>query len=143
LPAISSTPAERVSAREVALAVERDVFGPSQRGARDALDYRSRRAGLDERDRNFAMELAYGAIKMRRLLDWYLEPYVGKRDKPLPPAIAEILRLGAYQLRLMGGVATRAAVYESVALARKFGHKGTAGLVNAVLRRIAEDGREP
>ena len=36
-------------------------------------------------------------------------------------------------------VEARAAVSESVGLAKKFGHKGTAGLVNAVLRRVAED----
>jgi 16S rRNA (cytosine967-C5)-methyltransferase len=133
----------RISAREVALAVVRDVFGPQRRGAREALDYRARHGGLDERDRAFATGLSYGAIKMRRLLDWYLEPYVGSRPKPLPPAIEEILRLGTFQLRLMPGVETHAAVFESVGLAKKFGHRGTAGLVNAVLRRVAEDGREP
>lgn len=130
-------------AREVALRAIRDVFGPSHRGAREALDYRARRAQLDARDRAFATELAYGAIKMRRLLDWYLAPYVGARKDDLPGPIAEVLRLGAYQLRLMGGVQPHAAVNESVSLARRVGHRGTAGLVNAVLRRLAEDGREP
>lgn len=143
LPAASKPPSKRASAREVALNAVRDVFGAAKRGAREALDYRVRQAGLDPRDRAFAMQLAYGSIKMRRLLDWYLEPYVAARAKALPPAILEVLHLGAYQLRLMSGVETHAAVFESVGLARKFGHRGTAGLVNAVLRRLAEDGREP
>ena len=143
MPAVSSTSNKRVSTREVALQVVRDVFGPMQRGARESLDYRARRAQLDPRDRSFATELAYGSIKMRRLLDWYLEPFIGARAKTLPPAIAEVLRLGTHQLRLMGGVEKHAAVFESVGLARKFGHRGTAGLVNAVLRRVAEDEREP
>jgi 16S rRNA (cytosine967-C5)-methyltransferase len=76
---------------------------------------------------------------MRRLLDWYLAPYLNGREQPLPPAIAEILRLGIYQLRCMGGVDDHAAVYETVNLARRYGHKGTAGLVNAVLRRFIAD----
>jgi 16S rRNA (cytosine967-C5)-methyltransferase len=38
----------------------------------------------------------------------------------------------------MNGVEAYAAVSESVGLARRYGHKGTAGLVNAVLRRVAE-----
>ncbi|HXP93402.1 MAG TPA: transcription antitermination factor NusB [Candidatus Binatia bacterium] len=143
MPAASSASSKRTDAREVALQVARDVFGGPRRSARESLDYRARRADLDPRDRAFAMELAYGSIKMRRLLDWYLEPYVGARAKTLPPAIAEVLRLGAYQLRVMGGVEKHAAVFESVGLARKFGHRGTAGLVNAVLRRVAEDEREP
>ncbi len=127
------------TAREVALQVCRDVFGPNPRGAREALDYRLRKTDLAPRDRAFATELAYGAIKLRRFLDFELEPYVGERMKSLPQPIAEILRLGTYQLRAMNGVEPYAAVSESVGLARKYGHKGTAGLVNAVLRRISTE----
>ena len=127
------------TAREVALQVCRDVFGPNPRGAREALDYRLRKTELSARDRAFATELAYGAIKMRRYLDFELQPFIGERAKSLPQPIAEILRLGAYQLRLMRGVEAYAAVSESVGLARKYGHKGTAGLVNAVLRRVSTE----
>ena len=127
------------TAREVALQVCRDVFGPTPRGAREALDYRLRKTDLAPRDRAFATELAYGAIKMRRYLDFELKPFVGDRAKTLPQPIAEILRLGTYQLRLMNGVEAYAAVSESVGLARKYGHKGTAGLVNAVLRRVSTE----
>jgi 16S rRNA (cytosine967-C5)-methyltransferase len=127
------------TAREVALQVCRDVFGPNPRGAREALDYRLRKTDLAPRDRAFATELAYGAIKLRRWLDFELQPYVGERAKALPQPIAEILRLGAYQLRAMNGVEAYAAVSQSVGLARKYGHKGTAGLVNAVLRRLSTE----
>lgn len=136
----------KVSAREVALRTVRDVFSPEQRGAQAAFDYHVRSSDLDARDRAFAAEIAYGSIKMRRLLDWYLAPYLSGREQPLPPVIAEILRLGVYQLRCMGGVDDHAAVYETVNLARRYGHKGTAGLVNAVLRRLIADappGPEP
>ena len=131
--------ARQPSAREVALQVCRDVFGPHPRGARESLDYRLRKTNLSPRDRAFATELAYGAIKMRRFLDFELQPYVGDRAQALPQPIAEILRLGTYQLREMRGVEPYAAVSESVGLARKYGHKGTAGLVNAVLRRVATE----
>src|ERR1700694_5372238 len=127
------------TARAVALQVCRDVFGPTPRGAREALDYRLRKTSLTPRDRAFATELAYGAIKMRRFLDHELAPFVGERAKTLPQPIAEILRLGAYQLRAMNGVEAYAAVSESVGLARKYGHKGTAGLGNAVLRQGATE----
>ena len=127
------------TAREVALQVCRDVFGPNPRSAREALDYRLRKTELSPRDRAFATELAYGAIKMRRYLDFELQPYVGERATSLPQPIAELLRLGTYQLRVMRGVEAYAAVSESVGLARKYGHKGTAGLVNAVLRKIATE----
>jgi 16S rRNA (cytosine967-C5)-methyltransferase len=131
--------APRVSARELALSVVRDVFGPEQRGAQASFDVHARRTDLDQRDRAFAAELAYGAIKARRLIDWYLAPYLAARDKALPEVIAEILRLGVYQLRMMRGVDEHAAVFETVNLALHHGHKGTAGLVNAVLRRLIAD----
>jgi 16S rRNA (cytosine967-C5)-methyltransferase len=131
--------ARRPASREVALETVRDVFGEERRGAQEAFDYRVRRAGLDARDRAFAAELAYGAIKMRRTIDWYLTPYLSERPKPLPQAIHEVLRLGIYQLRFMGGVGSHAAVFETVNLALHHGHRGTAGLVNAILRRFSAD----
>jgi 16S rRNA (cytosine967-C5)-methyltransferase len=131
-------PKRTIDSREVALQVVRDVFADHPRGAREALDYRARAALFENRDRGFATELAYGAIKMRRWLDYQLAPFLGARATTLPRPIAEILRLGVYQLRCMNSVETYAAVSESVGLARRYGHKGTAGLVNAVLRRVSE-----
>jgi 16S rRNA (cytosine967-C5)-methyltransferase len=130
------------SARNVAFAVVRDVFGPAKRGAAESLDHHLRATSLDARDRAFATELAYGTIERRRWLDFQLEPYLGARAAKLPFAIAEILRLGTYQLRAMR-VHDYAAVAESVQLARRYGHPGTAGLVNAVLRRVAAEPERP
>ena len=131
-----------MNAREVALHVIRDVFPPdgaAERGAQEALDYRARKAGLDARDRAFATELAYGTIKMRRTLDWYLEPYIGDRAQPLQPAIKELLRLALFEI-----VYTRpdvhATVFETVNIAKRHGHRGVANLVNAVLRSFLRDG---
>jgi 16S rRNA (cytosine967-C5)-methyltransferase len=126
------------SARNVAFAVIKDVFGADHRGAAESLDHHLRRANLDARDRAFVTELAYGTIERRRWLDFQLAPYLGARAATLPLMIAEILRMGTYQLRAMR-VHEYAAVSESVQLARRYGHPGTAGLVNAVLRRVSED----
>ncbi len=130
-----------MNAREVALQIVRDVFPASGygRGAQEALDYRVRKAELSARDRAFATELAYGAIKMRRTLDWYLEPFLGERRNTLQPTTHEILRLAVYELRY-----TRAEEYATVSqfvdLAKRYGHRGLAGLTNAVLRGFL---REP
>jgi 16S rRNA (cytosine967-C5)-methyltransferase len=130
-----------MTAREVALQVVRDVFpadGPTERGAQEALEYRSVKEKLDPRDRAFCTNLVFGAIKMRRTLDWYLQPYVGQRGKPLPPAIVEILRLAVYELQY-SAAADHAVVSQWVNTAKKYGHRGTAGLVNAVLRSFLRD----
>jgi 16S rRNA (cytosine967-C5)-methyltransferase len=127
-----------MTARELALRVVSDVFATPGRGAHAAFDYRARRAGLSARDVAFAAELAYGAIKMRRTLDWYVNPLLIKPLPDLPPAIAEILRLAVYEL-----VYTRAdehaTLFEFVNLAKRFGHRGVGNLVNAVLRRFLRE----
>jgi transcription termination factor NusB len=93
-----------MTARELALRVVSDVFPPegqaTARSAHAAFDYRVRRSDLSERDVAFAAELAYGAIKMRRTLDWYLslDPAQDEKNRALPPAIRELLRLAIYEL---------------------------------------------
>ncbi len=126
-----------MNARELALQVVRDVFPPPEsraieRGAQASFDYRARRSQLGERDRAFAAELAYGAIKMRRALDWHLAPFLSAQ---LPPAIHEILRLATYEL-IYTRADVHATVFEFVNLAKRFGHRGLANLVNAVLRSL-------
>ena len=130
-----------MTGREAALGVVRDVFPvkPStERSAQEALDYHLRQSQLDARDRAFATVLAFGAIKMRRTLDWYLRPYIAERGKPLPPVIAEILRLAVYEIAYTAAQ-PHATVSQWVGLAKRYGHRGTAGLVNAVLRGFLRD----
>jgi 16S rRNA (cytosine967-C5)-methyltransferase len=54
-----------------------------------------------------------------------------------------VLRLGTFQLLFLDRIPARAAVDESVELAKKYGHPGTAGLANAILRRLAKGDRAP
>ncbi|HEX5275661.1 MAG TPA: transcription antitermination factor NusB [Candidatus Rubrimentiphilum sp.] len=134
-----------MTAREVAFLTVRDVFpfdGSPGRGAQEALEYRAGKEKLDVRDRAFCTHLVFGTIKMRRTLDWYLAPYIGQRGKALPPAIAEILRLGFYEL-LFSAAADHAVVSQWVNAAKRHGHRGTAGLVNAVFRGCLRDRPAP
>ena len=87
---------------------------------------------LDERDRAFATELVYGVTRRRRALDWALDAFL-IASPPVPARAA--LRLGAYQIIELGTPAY-AAVSATVAAAPR-SHRG---LVNAVLRRVADAG---
>ena len=89
-------------------------------------------SGLDERDRAFVTELVYGVTRRRRALDWALEAFLAT---PPPPPARAALRIGAYQLIELGTPAY-AAVSATVAAA----HRSHRGLVNAVLRRVADAG---
>ena len=94
------------------------------------------RSKLSERDRGFVTELVYGTTRMRRACDALIERFLTKEPQP---SLRTLLRLGAYQLMFLDRVPVHAAVDESVKLAHKYGHPGTAGLVNSVLRRLADD----
>lgn len=85
-------------------------------------------------ERGFCTELVYGTVRHRLTLDWILGAYLSRPLEALKPAIRNILRLSLYQLAIMGHKPEAAVVNEAVVLARKHGHKGVAGLVNAVLR---------
>lgn len=91
-------------------------------------------SGLAERDRAFVTELAYGTTRRRRACDWLVDRYL---VSPPDPSGRALLRIGAYQLVFLH-TPPHAAVSATVAASPK----RLRGLVNAVLRRVA-DGGEP
>ncbi len=93
----------------------------------------------DPRDEALLHELVKGTLRWRGRLDWALDPLVHIGLHKLTPWIRNVLRLGAYQLLFLDRVPAHAAVDEAVKLAHEYGHPGTAGLVNSVLRRLAEE----
>jgi 16S rRNA (cytosine967-C5)-methyltransferase len=93
----------------------------------------------DPRDQALMHELVKGTLRWRGRLDWVLDRLVHIGLSQTPPWIKNILRMGAYQILFLDRVPAHAAVDESVKLANDYGHPGTAGLVNSVLRRLAEE----
>ena len=122
-------------ARRAAYEVLRRVF---EEDAYADRVLRSASAGLDERDRALARQLALGSVQRVRTLDHAIET-LGKRPvRKLDPPVRAALRLGAYQLGYLGGVPRYAAVNESVELVRRAGLERAVPFTNAVLRRVAD-----
>ncbi|HEX7132315.1 MAG TPA: transcription antitermination factor NusB [Iamia sp.] len=94
------------------------------------------RSGLDTRDRGLVTELVYGTTRMRRACDWLVDRFV-TGTRPLDPRTRSALRLGAYQLVVLGQP-PHAAVTTAVSAAPK----RSRGLVNAVLRKVAAEHEE-
>jgi 16S rRNA (cytosine967-C5)-methyltransferase len=123
-------------ARAAAYEVVRRVFEEDAYADR-AL--RTASAGLDERDRALARQLAFGTVQRVRTLDHAIET-LGKRPvRKLDPPVRAALRLGAYQLGYLDGVPRYAAVNESVELVRRARLERAVPFANAVLRRV-DDG---
>lgn len=88
------------------------------------------RSGLEQRDRALVTELVYGVTRLRRACDFLVDRFLLRDD--VEPQVRAALRLGAYQLHVLGTPA-HAAVSTTVSAAPK----PARGLVNAVLRRVA------
>ncbi|HVF08364.1 MAG TPA: transcription antitermination factor NusB, partial [Actinomycetota bacterium] len=92
------------------------------------------RSRLDERDRAFATDLAFGTIRRLPAIDWALDGVASRPVARMSPSARTVLRLGAYQV-LFTDIPPHAAVGETVGLARD----RERGFVNAVLRRLASE----
>ena len=90
-----------------------------------------------ERDRRLLHQLVFGVLRWLRRLDDIIVQASSRRLEQIDPALHCPLRIGVYQLVFLDRVPAHAAVSESVHLARQRTHRGGAGFVNAVLRRVA------
>jgi 16S rRNA (cytosine967-C5)-methyltransferase len=106
-------------------------------GHSDDLLRSPRVSTLSPQDRNLCTTLVMGTLRWQILLDHRIQPLLAKPNARLDPEIRIALRLGALQLLFLDRIPTHAAVSESVALAKSAGHKFAAGMVNAVLRKLA------
>ncbi|RMF87687.1 MAG: 16S rRNA (cytosine(967)-C(5))-methyltransferase, partial [Nitrospirae bacterium] len=113
--------------------------GPEPPPLAELLD----RTPLPAADRRLLHALYLGVCRNRPWLDHCLAPRLDRPLSALDPVVLDVLRLGAFQLLCLERVPDHAAVAESVALCRAAGAGRAAGLVNAVLRRLARDPLPP
>lgn len=125
-PAIGLAP--RQLAWQVLLAVGAGAYADL------ALERELQRQPLEGADRALATELAYGAIRQRRLLDAWLDTLGKVPASRQPPKLRWLLHLGLYQLLFSTRVPASAAVSTSVELAKQEGMGRLAPVVNGLLR---------
>jgi 16S rRNA (cytosine967-C5)-methyltransferase len=126
---------KETTAREIAVSILSAVDSRSAFSDRLLSSY-LKEVELSPEDRNLLTYLVKGTLRWRGRLDWVLSGLLKTELADLPTWIRNVLRLGAFQILFMDRIPVSAATNESVKLARKRGHPGTAGLVNAVLRRL-------
>ena len=101
-----------------------------------ALERELGRAALPPADRALATELAYGAIRQRRLLDAWLDQLGKLPAERQPPKLRWLLHLGLYQLLHSDRIPPSAAVNTTVELAKAGGLARLAPVVNGLLRAL-------
>ncbi len=92
---------------------------------------------LDDRDRALAQQIAYGTVQRVRTLDHGIEALGRRPVRKLDPPVLAALRIGAYQLAFLSGIARHAAVNETVELVRKARAERAVPFTNAVMRRLS------
>lgn len=81
-------------------------------------------------------------IERRLTLDYLLAACSSVPEKKMHPSVAEILRLGIYQLIFCDRIPPAAAISEAVDLTRRMKQERAAGFVNGVLRGVQRRGEE-
>ena len=94
-------------------------------------------AKLSEADRGLTTALVLGVLRWQIELDRHIRPLLKHPNAKLDTEVLIALRMGAFQLLYMDRIPARAAIDESVELAKQAGHRFASGMVNAVLRKIA------
>ncbi len=132
VPALRPAPSGTAS-RSAAISLLETVLG-KRRTLEEALETLP---PLPSRDRAFTHLLAATVLRRLGTLDTVIEPFL---RRPPPGVVRNALRVGAAQLLLLG-TAPHAAVSATVAAVQALPQGAAfAGLVNAVLRRIAAEG---
>ena len=91
-------------------------------------------------EKAFISALVYGVTERTLTLDYQLEKYLSQPLRKLKPQVLVILRMGAYQILFMDKIPVSAAVNESVKLTKSCGCAFASGLVNAILRKVSQNG---
>lgn len=94
---------------------------------------------LNEKDIGLISEIVYGVTTWKLTIDEIIKKYSKIRLKKISPWILNNLRMGIYQIIFLDRVPKSAVVNEGVNLAKRYGHKGSYGFTNAILRKISKD----
>jgi 16S rRNA (cytosine967-C5)-methyltransferase len=133
-PGSAVTPARRATLR---------VLGRVSAGALLDGAFADATTSLDDRDRRWARQCTFGTLRLRGRLDHLLDAYVRRGLASVDAPLADLLRMGAFQLLYMEGVPAYAAVSQAVDQAREVASPGAARLVNGVLRAVGRGGADP
>ena len=122
-------------ARRAAFSILRAV-GLGQ-GNSDSLLHSVEVDRLSPADRNLCTALVMGTLRWQRVLDAECRRFLSRPDVELPEDAWLALRVGAYQLLFLDRIPVHAAIFEAVEWAKHSDAARQAGLINAVLRKVA------
>jgi N utilization substance protein B len=128
---------KRHHARELALKVLFQIEGTGD-DPEDVLRYHASESGASEEVTNFARQLVRGVLDNREKLDAILsEASEHWRLEQMAKVDRVILRIAVYEIAIDRKVPTKAAINESIELAKTFSGDEAGRFVNGILGRVA------
>ncbi len=122
-------------ARQAAFEILRGI--DQELGNSDSLLHSPQVDKLSQQDRNLCTSLVLGTLRWQRILDQECRRFLARPDLLPPEDVLLALRVGAYQLLFLDRIPAHAAIFESVEWVKQSQAMRQAGLVNAVLRKVA------
>lgn len=123
------------SARRAAYGALSDIF-EKDAYANLTIQHLLARYAWRPEERRFLTELVYGVCRRYNYLLWLMGRLSARPVEKLDAPVRLLLCLGLYQLAFLDAVPDSAAVNETVKLAKKVTHAGSAGFINAILRNF-------
>jgi transcription antitermination protein NusB len=128
---------KRHQARELALKVLFQLEGADD-DAEEVLRYHATEGGVSEDVTNFARQLVSGVTSNREKLDAILsETSEHWKLQQMAKVDRVILRIAVYEIAIDRKVPTKAAINESIELAKTFSGEEAGRFVNGILGRVA------
>src|SRR5205823_5613924 len=121
--------AARAAAFDILMRVEQGAYATE-------LLHSSRLNELSPADRALCTEIVMGVERWRSRLDDRIAEFSSQPLHKLDCEVLVAVRIGAYQMGFLERVPVRAAINESVELAKRARKRSAAPLVNAVLRKL-------
>ncbi len=130
----SKTNSKIASARSIALSIINKILIDGAYPDLAVQDEISKHKITDVNIISFINEIVYGVIRWKLTIDYKIEDNISKEIKKTN--IHNLLRMGVYQLKFMGGVKDYASINETVKIGKQFFGNSIGNFINAVLRNI-------
>ena len=127
------------TAREAAVMLAEKILDEQEYGHTALRSFLDGAAWMDRQDRAFLTRMVNGTVERRLFLDYAIDQVSKVKTEKMKPFIRAVLRISAYQIFFMDGVADRAACNEAVNLVKKSKFRNLSGFVNGVLRSLIRE----
>ncbi|MCM2283366.1 MAG: 16S rRNA (cytosine(967)-C(5))-methyltransferase RsmB [Desulfobacula sp.] len=96
-------------------------------------------SNLPKNDRSLCNAILFGVLRQRESMDWTIRSFTHTSFEKIDVTSLYIIRIALFQILHMDKIPVFAAIHTAVEISKALSGKRTAGFINAVLRKAAEN----